>query len=193
MIGIMYLVISGNGYGCSQECRHRETFFVSKKIMFKFYLAISIISIVAILFIFLATFLKVKNAKFPYAKKEYLLSEAEKKFYFVLVKILGNDYLIFPKVRMADLFYMPKMSNSRFYHYFNKIQSKHVDFLICDKENIRPLLAIELDDSSHYKMDRILRDKLVDKIFEGAKLPIYHVAVSPNYSSAVEEIMSAIK
>jgi len=161
--------------------------------MLKFYLIYIGFLISSILAVIVIAFFKIKNTSFPYIKKEYLLSEAEKKFYFVLVKILGNDYLIFPKVRMADLFYMPKMSNSRFYHYFNKIQSKHVDFLICDKENIRPLLAIELDDSSHYKMDRILRDKLVDKIFEGAKLPIYHVAVSPNYSSAVEEIMSAIK
>jgi very-short-patch-repair endonuclease len=113
------------------------------------------------------------------------MSEAEKKFYFVLAEILGKDYLIFSKVRMADLLYLPKMSNSDFYHYQNKIQAKHVDFLICDKENIKPLLAIELDDSSHLKMDRILRDKLVDKIFESAKLPILHIKFSNNCDSNI--------
>lgn len=193
LTGIMYLVISGNGYGCSQECRRRETFFVSKN-MLKFYLLLSIFPILAVLFAILGIFLKIKNAKFPYIKKDCLMSEAEKKFYFVLLEIIGNDYLIFSKVRLADLLYLPKMSNSDFYHYQNKIQSKHVDFLICDKENVNPLLVVELDDSSHLKMDRILRDKLVDKIFESAKLPILHIKFSNNYdsNSLLDQINKAV-
>lgn len=83
------------------------------------------------------------------------------------------------------------MTNSDFYHYQNKIQSKHVDFLICDKENIKPVLAIELDDSSHLKIDRILRDTLVDKIFESAKLPILHIKTSANYDK--EKLLSQIR
>ena len=180
MIGIMYLVVSGNGYGCPKGCRRRGTFFVSKN-MLKIYSIFFAFTILAVLIVFISTYLKIKTAKFPYLKKDCLMSEAEKKFYFVLSEVIGNDYLIFSKVRMADLLYLPKMSNSNFYHYQNKIQSKHVDFLICDKENIEPLLAIELDDSSHLKMDRILRDELVDRIFESAKLPIMHVKFSENY------------
>lgn len=119
------------------------------------------------------------------------MSEAEKQFYFVLAEILGNEYLIFSKVRMADLLYLPRMGNSEYYHYFNKIQSKHVDFLICDKENIKPLLVIELDDLSHLKIDRILRDKLVDKIFENAKLPIIHIKFANPYNKL--EVFDKIK
>lgn len=153
--------------------------------MHKIYLIFFIFTALAILVIFLRAYLKIEIVKFPYIKKEYLMSEAEKKFFFVLQEILGKDYLIFSKVRMADLLYLPKMSNSRFYHYFNKIQSKHVDFLICDKENIKSLLVIELDDSSHLKAGRFLKDKLVDKIFEGAKLPILHIKASGNYDKDV--------
>ncbi len=159
--------------------------------MLKLYLIVSILFLLIILLIFAVAFLKIKNAKFPYLKKEYLLSEAEKKFYFILSEILGNEYLIFSKVRMADLLYLPKMSNSNYYHYQNKIQSKHIDFLICDKENIKPLLAIELDDSSHLKVDRILRDALVNKIFESAKLPVLHIKASDDYLK--ENLLNQIK
>lgn len=147
----------------------------------KIYLIFFIFTVLAILVTFANTYLRIKIAKFPYLKNEHFLSEAEKKLYFVLTEILGNDYLIFSKVRMADLLYLPKMSNSDFYHYRNKIQSKHVDFLICDKENIKPLLVIELDDSSHLRLDRVTRDMLVDKIFESAELPILHIKVRDNY------------
>ena len=147
--------------------------------------------LVILLIIFSVVFYKIKTSKWPYLKKEFLLTKAEKDFYFVVSEIIGSNYLLFSKVRMADLLYLPSMSNSRFYHYQNKIQSKHVDFLICDKENIKPLLVIELEDSSHRKLDRVLRDTLVDKIFENAKLPILHVKFSFNYDK--EKISSQIK
>lgn len=130
-----------------------------------------------------ATLHKIQNAEFPYVKKDYLLSIAEKDFYFILQKTFGSDYLLFSKVRISDLLYLPKMSNSNFYHYQNKIQSKHIDFLLCDKENIRPLLVIELDDSSHLKTDRILRDMLVDRIFKSADLPILHIRTASSYNA----------
>ena len=183
-------VLIRKGVGCSQEHRRRGTFFVSKN-MLKIYILFAIITALAILAIFVNVYFKIKIVKFPYIKKEYLMSEAEKKFFFVLQEILGKDYLIFSKVRMADLLYLPRMSNSRFYHYFNKIQSKHVDFLICDKENIKLLLVIELDDSSHLKMDRILRDTLVDKIFENFKLPILHIKTFQYYDKVL--LLNSVK
>ncbi len=142
------------------------------------------IAFLLLITIALAVFYKVKTSKWPYLKKDSLLTEAERKFYLVLSEIIGNDYLIFSKVRMADLLYLPKMNNSDYYHYQNKIQSKHVDFLLCDKENIKPLLVIELDDSSHLKIDRVLRDTLVDKIFESAQMPILHIKNSTAYDNA---------
>ncbi|HOX10815.1 MAG TPA: DUF2726 domain-containing protein [Candidatus Moranbacteria bacterium] len=149
------------------------------------------IAFLSLVIMALAVFYKVKTSKWPYLKKDSLLTEAERKFYLVLLETIGNDYLIFSKVRMADLLYLPKMNNSQYYHYQNKIQSKHVDFLICDKENIKPLLVVELDDSSHLKIDRILRDELVNEIFKNAKLPIFHVRASANYEK--ESLLSQIK
>jgi hypothetical protein len=123
-----------------------------------------------------------RREKWPYQKKEYLLTRAEKDFFFVLQEIIGNDSLIFSKVRLLDILYIPKGIESReYYRYLNKIQSKHVDFLLCDRENIKPLLAIELDDSSHLHPSRIERDNFIDKIFENAKLPILHIKYSKGY------------
>lgn len=61
--------------------------------------------------------------------------------------------------------------------YFNKINAKHIDFVLCDLQNVRPVLAIELDDSSHNKPDRIQRDEFVNKVFADAKFPLLRVPV----------------
>jgi hypothetical protein len=98
----------------------------------------------------------------PYRCKDYLLSRAERSFFGVLQQAVGRDFLIFAKVRVADLVWMPKGTQSRQAH-FNRIQSKHIDFLLCSCDVIKPVLAIELDDSSHATEARQSRDAFVDE------------------------------
>ena len=44
----------------------------------------------------------------------------------------------------------------------NRVKSRHTDFLLFDRESVRPLLAIELDDASHDRQSRIDCDEFVD-------------------------------
>jgi len=110
----------------------------------------------------------------PYHKKYYLFSIAEKRFYDILKSFLKDEYLVFGKVRVADLLYYPKRQRD-WLSRFNRIKAKHVDFVICDKNKICPLIVIELDDLSHNRYDRKERDNFIDKIFGEAKLPILHI------------------
>ena len=48
---------------------------------------------------------------------------------------------------------------------------------------MRPILGIELDDSSHTRSDRQARDEFVDKAFEVAKLPLIHVPARYSYNT----------
>lgn len=125
----------------------------------------------------------------PYAKKEYLFSAAEANFLGVLNQAIQSEYLVFAKVRLADLFYVKKGTKKR-QSFFNKIQSKHVDFVLCSKSPIKPVLAIELDDSTHQRLDRVQRDLFVDDLFKTAGLPLIHVAAKRTYN--ISELRDAI-
>lgn len=114
----------------------------------------------------------------PYERKEYFFSVAELKFYEVLKAVIGDKYLIFPKVRICDLI---KTKEKEEYLYFNKIKSKHVDFVICEKQPIRTKIIIELDDSSHYRAERQERDNFIDEAFANAGIPIVHIPVKREY------------
>lgn len=160
--------------------------------MFRLPLVFLIIPALAFLVIILNIFLKAKSEKFSYIKNKSLLSEAEKNFYFVLAGVVGKEYLLFSKVRIFDILSIPKgLENARYYQHKNKIQSKHVDFLLCDTKTIEPLLVIELDDSSHLRSDRISRDAFLDGIFEKAKLPILHIRASFSYNE--DELLNQIQ
>lgn len=83
-----------------------------------------------------------------------------------------RGFVICPKVRLFDLV-EPRFNKKKKLTYRYKIQAKHVDFVICDRDmNIRAVL--ELDDSSHYDPERIKRDEFVDTILLSTGYTVIH-------------------
>ena len=118
----------------------------------------------------------------PYQKKKYFLSKAENNFYKVLKEALKDtDYYISIKAKLIDFIVVTKHPERQ--KFFNKIKSKHVDFLICNNDNyFNPILAVELDDKSHDTGERKERDEFVDAVFRNAGLPIIHMKASNTYN-----------
>jgi len=116
---------------------------------------------------------------FPYIKKNYLLTEAEHRFFIALQKTISDQYYIFPQIHLANLLYIPKGTRN-WQSYFNRIIQKSVDFVICDKEYLSPLLAIELNDNSHNLPNRVERDYFVDTALREGGLPILSVLTLSN-------------
>lgn len=56
-----------------------------------------------------------------------------------------------------------------------------MDFLICAKRTGEPLLAIELDDSSHLRQDRRERDMFINKAFADARMPLFRIQTQERY------------
>ena len=66
----------------------------------------------------------------------------------------------------------------------NCCHQKHVDFLLCSQGPMRPVLGIELDDTSHSRPDRQVRDEFVDAVFRAAQLPLLRFPVRTAYELA---------
>ncbi len=105
--------------------------------------------------------------KLPYRRK-FLLTKNEYWFYKSLKEIADKyDFAVLAKIRFADLVEVSAEADKKEYmKYFGKIKSKHIDFILCKKDNLYPELLIELNDSSHNKEDRIKRDDFIKKIAE---------------------------
>jgi hypothetical protein len=122
-------------------------------------------------------------ASAPYDKRPYLLSRAERSFYEVLHRAVAPDLVVFPKVRLADVVKVRKGTEGWQGHQ-NRINAKHVDFLLCTCVTLSPALVVELDDSSHERADRQTRDAFVDGAMAAAGLPILHVPARSQYNPA---------
>ena len=116
----------------------------------------------------------------PYRKRDDFLSAAELAFFKVLKPAVESQFHVCSKVRISDLLYVSNRSKNM--GHANRIDRKHVDFVLCDLSSMEAVLAIELDDSSHKRAKRKARDELVDSAFEAAGLPILHVLWQRSYS-----------
>jgi hypothetical protein len=117
--------------------------------------------------------------RLPYRKRDDFLSAAEISFYHVLRHAVGDRFVICPKVRIADVIFV--VDRRRQMTHVNRIDRKHVDFLLCDPDTMVPQVAIELDDASHVREERQSRDDLVDTVFAASGLPLLRCPAKRQY------------
>lgn len=127
---------------------------------------------------------KTSSIEYPYHLVDEFLSPAEHNFFFNLKAVVGDSAHIFSKVKLSDLFYAKTGDHGQNRSYTNRIDRKHIDFLLCDTKSLIPFLGIELDDKSHQRADRQERDDFVNHVFEAARLPLMHVSVQRGYSQS---------
>ncbi len=121
-------------------------------------------------------------APMPYYKRPSLATKSELRFFKALRKAVLDDWEIFAMVRIADLIRVEK-GNAQGRKWLNKILAKHIDFVLCDPNSLEPVLAIEVDDASHQRPDRIERDAFVNDAMDAAGLPLLRVPVESTYNA----------
>lgn len=127
---------------------------------------------------------------YQYKKRTYFFTKNELNFYRELAKETASlNLVLFSKVRLADII-EPREKGSTWQSQFNRIRSKHVDFVLCDLPSIKPVLVIELDDNSHDRTDRQERDSFVDKALAQADIPIIHARSSSGIGEKIKATIS---
>src|ERR1019366_3060519 len=109
----------------------------------------------------------------------FLLTRNEAAFFTVLSAVVGNNYLISCKVRLADLVTCAERDWRR--GHANRIAQKHVDFVVTHVASSRIVAAIELDDRTHAKPERRLRDAFLNDLFRQMRIRLIRVPASWQY------------
>ena len=123
-----------------------------------------------------------KRFPLPYRTRDDFLTPAELSFYRVLAPLVEGRLVVCPKVRLGDLFFVSRPTKRMAHR--ARISQKHVDFLLCEPNTLKPVVGIELDDSSHARPKRRERDAFVNQVFEAAGLPLLRVPVRRHYAPA---------
>jgi very-short-patch-repair endonuclease len=101
-----------------------------------------------------------------YAKKP--LSPPEQILYFRLVEALP-DYIVLAQVQLSR--FLGVKHGHNYQSWSNRINRMSADFVIC-KKDASIVAVIELDDSTHQKLDRQIADTKKDKALEAAAIKV---------------------
>lgn len=122
---------------------------------------------------------KDQDERSPYRLREHFLSTPEVALLRVLQKMVGRHYLICPKVALNDIFYIARPNEN--VHFFNKFFRKHVDFLLCEPETLKPAFGIELV-RPVTRTETREADQFMAELFLSARLPLVHIQSRERYS-----------
>lgn len=136
---------------------------------------------------------KQHSGQLPYYAKQNFFSDSEQVFYDILnAKLDAQRYTIFPKVRLGDFIqveYTKKYTGG----WWQRIRSRHVDYIVWDLVHQKIVLAIELDGNSHNKTEAKEIDAFKNSVFENVGIPLYRVRVGSNFECEIGNILQNLK
>jgi hypothetical protein len=122
--------------------------------------------------------LKELDERLPYRLREHFMSTPELALFRVLQNMVQDYYVVCPKVALNDIFYIVRPNEN--VHFFNKIFRKHVDFLLCEPDTLKPAFGIELV-KPITKNETRQTDKFMQDLFLSAGLPLVHIPSNDHY------------
>ena len=130
---------------------------------------------------------------FPQYEKKQLLSKAEYYFWRRLkAKCDEKDIIVCPKVRIEDFAFAKSRDYKTRQKYRGYIKSRHVDFLLCDRD-LNILAGVELDDGSHNQANAKKVDMLKDDVFTSIDIPLFRISASRNkYDKELDTIFQEL-
>ena len=143
-----------------------------------------ILVVLAVLFKAVTKFNKPRKGNHGYRKRGELFSAAEEKFLISLDEAVSDKYRVFGKVRVADVITPEKgLDRSNWQVAFNKISAKHFDYILCSKDDLKIVAAVELDDKSHLSKKVKLRDAFLESACESANLKLIRFPAKTIYDT----------
>lgn len=141
-----------------------------------------IIIIIVIAVVVLALVKSPRGKGYSYRQRGALFTKAERSFLGVLEQSISDQYRVLGKVRVADILTPEKgMGRKNWQIAFNKISSKHFDYVLCKKDTLDIAAVIELDDKSHTTKKAIARDALLENACESANLKLIRFPAKATY------------
>ncbi len=115
-----------------------------------------------------------------YEKKDSLLSNAEKLLFDAIQSAVGDEYCILAKVAVNDVLETKSVNGSSLP---NPFVGKQFTFVLCEKNTLQALCAIELNDKIQSQDNSTLSDSPFASICMKAKLPLLSILRQLKYDT----------
>lgn len=133
-----------------------------------------------------------QSAHYPFKSKTQLFTQVECTFLQLLERAVEQEFRIVCRVKLSDIVTVPagvqkKQASSA----LSKAASRQLDFVLCNKNDMHPVLAIDLVHGQGSEGYKVQKDMFVASALDAANIPHARIKVKSGYS--VAEIKDCIE
>ncbi len=123
---------------------------------------------------------------FPFTRKTNLFTPVERQFLDLLEASVGDKYRIICRVRLVDILAVrPKTEKKTLRTAMQRAAGHHLDFVLCDKEDLSPVIAVDLVHQKNKKDGyKTQRDWFLSGALDAARIPHLRIKVKGGYKPA---------
>ncbi len=133
-----------------------------------------------------------ERIEFPFSVKRQLFTAAERQFLTLIEHAVDGEFRVISRVRLIDLLSLRKDANQKIAKSaLLRAGSKQVDFVLCNKADMTPVMAIDLVYGSGPHGHNTQRDFFVNGALETASIP--HVRIKAKSGYTVVDIKECIE
>ncbi|MFC3092624.1 DUF2726 domain-containing protein [Alteromonas sediminis] len=136
--------------------------------------------------------LSVQNTHYPFRRKGQLFTPVEHTFLQLLEQAVNNEFRIMCRVKLSDIVTVSASTKKKQASTaLSRASAKSIDFVLCNKSDMQPVLAIDLVHKQGADGYKVQKDLFVSNALDGANIPHARIKVKSGYS--VEEIRECIE
>jgi hypothetical protein len=130
--------------------------------------------------------------EFPFAVKRQLFTAAERQFLSLIEHAVADEFRVICRVRLSDLLSLRKDADHKIAKSaLLRAGAKQVDFVLCNKSDMTPVMAIDLVYGVGKGGHNTQRDFFVNGALETASIP--HARIKARSGYTVDEIKECIE
>lgn len=132
------------------------------------------------------------GVSFPFRSKPQLFTPVENNFLKLIEQGVGREFRIVCRVRLSDVLSVRSQANKKQgASAMSRASSRQLDFVLCDRDDMTPVMAIDLVHSDGKNKYKSQRDFFVSGALDAAGLPHARIKVKTGYT--VDEIRECIE
>lgn len=133
-----------------------------------------------------------ESIEFPFSVKSQLFTAAERQFLNTIETAVDGEFRVLCRVKLCDLVTLKQNTNKKLAKSaLVKAGARHVDFVLCNKDDMTPVLAIDLVYGSGKNGHNTQRDFFVSGALDTAAIP--HARIKARGGYTLSEIQECIE
>jgi hypothetical protein len=123
---------------------------------------------------------------FPFKKKQNLFTPVERSFLALIDEAVGNQFRVMCRVKLSDVVATRDSLNKKAAQSaLSRTSGRHLDFVLCAKGDMSPVIAIDLVHATQNGKDgyKRQRDWFVSGALDAARIPHVRIKVRSGYTA----------